>query len=424
MTHLFRLGSQSWGKRLGWTQGLGRTWVLPREGDLCVEWRRRAEDIPEEAWTRCFRPPQEGRWIYATLERSGLEDQFSFAYALVMRDEAIIAIAPVFTAILPISIVAPDFISQLLELGGPLTRRLRHQKTVFVGSPCADEGHVGTAQDVELSDVAPLLQRSLRQFAARNGCANIVWKDFPQSASPTLAGLAGLSEIVSYPSTAIVEIPKDFESYLAGLSVKQRHNLRRKLRLSREAITLTTQIASEADDALIDEIWPLFQNTYDKAPTKFERLTETFWREVTAQPQTSLIVLRDARDGRAVAFLLACLEGRRAINKFIGMDYAQGARSFLYFRLWEEFLRWAMWKGATGVQSGQMTYEAKLDLGHELVPLSNFFRYRNPVLHLIASRVARSVSWGSLDETLRHRFASGPREGGSHRVRLTSAATR
>ena len=106
------------------------------------------------------------------------------------------------------------------------------------------------------------------------------------------------------------------------------------------------------------------------------------------------------------------------------MDYAQGARSFLYFRLWEEFLRWAMWKGATGVQSGQMTYEAKLDLGHELVPLSNFFRYRNPVLHLIASRVARSVCWGSLDETLRHRFASGPREGGSHRVRLTSAATR
>ena len=90
---------------------------------LRVEWRGSADDIPAELWNQCFRPPLEGRWFYATLEQSGLEEQFTFAYALVMREQSIIAIAPVFTMILPISILAPDFVDGLLKLGGPLTRR-------------------------------------------------------------------------------------------------------------------------------------------------------------------------------------------------------------------------------------------------------------------------------------------------------------
>jgi hypothetical protein len=102
---------------------------------LRVEWRDSADDIPAEVWDQCFRPPLEGRWLYATLERSGLEEQFTFAYALVMREQSIIAIAPVFTMIFPISILAPDFVSGLLKLGGPLTRPLRFQKTLMVDHP-------------------------------------------------------------------------------------------------------------------------------------------------------------------------------------------------------------------------------------------------------------------------------------------------
>src|SRR6516164_5572470 len=56
---------------------------------LRVEWRHSADDIPTELWDQCFRAPLEGRWLYATLEQSGLEDQFTFAYALVMREQSI-----------------------------------------------------------------------------------------------------------------------------------------------------------------------------------------------------------------------------------------------------------------------------------------------------------------------------------------------
>ncbi|MFI4995092.1 MAG: GNAT family N-acetyltransferase [Hyphomicrobiales bacterium] len=370
---------------------------------LRVEWVASASDIPVDIWQQYFLPPLEGRWLYATLEQSGLHEQFSFAYALVMQGETIIAIAPVFTAVLPISLIAPGFVDRVLGLGGRFSRHLRFQKTLFVGSPCADEGSVGMLPGVSLADVAPVLQEALWERLRRTGAMSLVWKDFAQDSWPALRDVsrqAGLCEAVSYPGTRILDISGGFDAYLQRLSGNRRHNLRKKLRLSRAHADLEVEIVAKPDEALIEEIWRLFQNTYGRATTKFERLTRRFWEVVSEQAPSRLIVLRERSTRKAVAFMLVILQGRRAINKFIGIDYSLGSKSYLYFRLWEEFMRFAMQSGAGEVQSGQTGYRAKLDVGHELVPLSNFFRYRNPVIQKIASFLAKRISWGSLDENL------------------------
>ena len=58
--------------------------------------------------------------------------------------------------------------------------------------------------------------------------------------------------------------------------------------------------------------------------------------------------------------------------------------------------------GATDFQSGQTVYRAKLDLGHRLVPLTNYCQHRNPFLHQLFARVARNISWATLDKDLAH----------------------
>jgi hypothetical protein len=350
------------------------------------------------------------------MEQAGLDDQFSFAYALVMRGEAIIAVAPVFTAVLPISLIAPDFVDRVLGLGGRLLRPLRFQRILFVGAPCSDEGNVGTLPGVALADVAPVLQQALWERMRQSRAISLVWKDFAEASWPDLRRLsreAGLCEVVSYPGTRILDMSGGFDAYLRRLSVRRRHNLRKKLRLSRAHLDLTVEIVERPDAALIDEIWRLFQNTYERATTKFERLNRRFWELVCARAPCRLIVLREPSTGKAAAFMLVILEGKQAINKFLGIDYSRGSKSFLYFRLWEEFVRLAAQLGASAAQSGQTSYRAKLDLGHELVPLSNFFRYRNPVIHWIASLVSRRISWSSLDEDLAEAIQSrSRREGG------------
>jgi hypothetical protein len=370
---------------------------------LRVEWVDAARDIPLDVWRKCFPPPFEGLWLYEALEQSGLEEQFTFAYALVLRDETIVALAPVFTAVLPISLIAPDFVDKILRLGGRFLHHLRFQKTLFVGSPCSDEGRVGTLPGISLSDVAPVLQRALWERVRQIGAMNLVWKDFPEPSWPALRALtptAGLCETVSYPGTCILDLSGGFDAYLQRLSGRRRHNLRKKLRLSREHTDLEVEIVERPDAALVDDIWRLFQNTYERATTKFEKLNRRFWELVCASAPCHVIVLRDRTTAKAVGFMLVIIEGRRAINKFLGIDYGLGDKAFLYFRLWEEFMRLAMRLGASGAQSGQTSYRAKLDIGHELVPLSNFFRYRSWVMHQIAAFVARRISWHSIDADL------------------------
>ena len=73
----------------------------------------------------------------------------------------------------------------------------------------------------------------------------------------------------------------------------------------------------------------------------------------------------------------------------------------LYFRLWEEAVGWASKNGATELQSGQTGYGAKLDLGHRLVPLTNYCQHLNPIGHRIFAYIARRISWSTLDEDLK-----------------------
>ncbi len=371
--------------------------------DLRVEWVDSTSDIPPDIWRECFEPPIEGEWLYQILEQAGLEDQFSFTYALVVRGGAIIAVAPVFTAKLPISLVAPVFVDRLFALGGRFLRHLRFQKTLFVGSPCSDEGSVGLLPGVTLAEVAPVLQRALWERVRQTGAMNLVWKDFAEESWPALRALtrqAGLCEAISYPGTRILDMRGGFDGYLKRLSSRRRHNLRKKLRLSREHVDLEVEIVSRADAALVDDVWRLFKNTYERATTKFERLNRRFWELVCERAPRRLIVLRERSTGKAVAFMLVILEGDRAINKFLGIDYSLGGKTYLYFRLWEEFMRLAAQLGVSEVQSGQTSYRAKLDMGHELVPLNNFFRYRNPVVHQIAVILAKRISWSSIDADL------------------------
>jgi uncharacterized protein len=91
-----------------------------------------------------------------------LDDQFEFAYAIVLRHGVAVAIAPLFTMDVPIDIVAPPGVAWVLRKMGRLWPRLLYQRTLFVGSPCSEEGSVGMVEGVDLTTIAPMLQPALR----------------------------------------------------------------------------------------------------------------------------------------------------------------------------------------------------------------------------------------------------------------------
>lgn len=370
---------------------------------VSVRWVQSADAIPEELWEQCFPPPLEGRWWYAALERAGIDDQFTFFYALLMRGGNSIGIAPAFLMDVPLDIVAPPSLARLLRSLGAYFPRLRYQRTFFIGSPCSDEGTVGLAPGVRLRDVAAVLHEAARERAREAGASAIVWKDFPDTMSEDLSVLckdASLFQLVSYPGTIVPRLEGSFEGYLKTLNAAKRNSLKRKLKRSRSMGTLDVSVIQHPDELLQDEIFNLFWQNYLKGKTRFERLTPQFFRRIAGEDVSHFILLRMPRTGKLVAFMLCFRLGARVINKFIGLDYMYAKDWYLYFRLWQEAIAWAAQSGASDLQSGQTGYMAKLDLGHKLVPLTNYCMHCNPFIHRIVAFAARYISWSTLDDDL------------------------
>lgn len=380
---------------------------------FAVEWVNSEADIPQTMWDACFPPPLEGRWWYRALERCGIGEQFQFMYGVVRMQDQPVAIAPVFVMDVPIMLVLPPWLLPVARLIGRVAPSLLHQRTLFVGSPCSDEGTVGIVPGTDRFAVLQCVQQALHAQARQLDAPMLVWKDFPASGNKVMEALsrsAGMFRITSFPGT-IVDLPgMATEDYFAALKASRRHLLRKKLRRSAENVAVDIDIEQQPDAASMDEIFGLFWQTYEKAATKFERLNRRFFDLIAREPQSYFIILREHATGELIAFMLCFAFRDRVINKFIGIDYRRPKEWYLYFRLWKAVLEWSYSHGARSIQSGQTGYAPKIELGHKLVPLTNYCAHRNPLVHRIYAAVARTVSWQTLEADLARHIAAHPED--------------
>ena len=373
-------------------------------------WVDRAADIPASTWAQFFAPPREGAWWYGALDASGLDDQFMFRYLVMKQDSAIVGLVPTFLMDVPMRLVVPPALLPWVSALGHVFSWLRAQRTLFVGSPCAEEGWIGLAPGIDVPAALRCIDAALRAEMRRHRASVRVWKDFGvgwDEALGSLARDAGMFRLVSFPGTAVV-LHGSRQDYLRSLGGNRRHQFKKKLRLSNEAIDLGAEVIRQPDDPTLDKLFELFWQTYEKATTRFERLNRRFFGIVAAESSTSFIVLRSPTSLQPVAFMM-CFEFQGClINKFIGIDYRTPREWMLYFRLWDAAVDHAICLGATVLQSGQTGYRPKIDLGHDLVPLTNYGAHRNPLIHWIYARVAAEVNWETLDPALASALEAHP----------------
>jgi hypothetical protein len=353
--------------------------------------------IDAPLWDACFPPPLEGRWWYAALEHAGLEDQFSFRYGMIHRDGVAVGIAPAFVMDFPVSLVAPPALMGTVARLGRMFPKLVKPRTLFVGSPCADEGTVGVLPGVDSKSALRALQQALAALAREVGAALLVWKDFGEL--DWLAREARLFPVVSFPGT-LVELGGSKEAYFGALKGSRRHQLRKKLRRSAASVGVRVEVVQRPDEGTLDAVFALFWQTYEKATTKFERLNRRFFARIAEQSQSHFILVRERSSDELLAFMLCFDLGAKVINKFIGIDYTRPKEWLLYFRLWDAAVDWALARGAAVIQSGQTGYAPKIETGHRLVPLTNYCAHRNGVIHALGRLAARSIDWATLDDDL------------------------
>ncbi len=376
-----------------------------------VRFESSAAQIDAALWDACFPPPLEGRWWYDALERCGLEDQFEFLYAVIDRDGTPVGIAPMFAMNFPLALVAPPALAGVIGAVGKVLPSLVHPRTLFIGSPCADEGTVGFMDRTDLAAALPVLVGAFKARARALGAGLLVWKDFAHPQSAALGSPAfrdSLFEVTSFPGTLVDLPPGGKDAYFAAMKGSRRHVLKKKLRRSASLVALDAEVLQSPDAATLDELFGLFWQTYEKATTRFERLNREFFTRLAALPVAHFVVLRERSTGKAVAFMLCFVLGARVINKFIGIDYSRPRDWLLYFRLWDSAVDFALAHGATSIQSGQTGYAPKIETGHRLVPLSNYCAHRNRLVDAVLRMIARRIDWATLDDDLERYLKAHP----------------
>jgi hypothetical protein len=383
---------------------------------ITVRFVDRFDAIPESLWKACFAPPREGLWWYRSLQNSGLDEQFTFLYALIEEDGRPIGVAPCFLADVPLETMVPKALMFLIVLPGKLWRGFSHQRTLFIGSPCSDEGWVGILPGIDRRQALLALYDAAQSEARRRKAPIVAWKDMPKAHKADMDWLGQQRKNFAcpgYPNALVTFTGPRKEDYFTALKGTRRHQLKKKIKLSNQRVQVRLETLQNPSPAVLDEVFDLFSQTYERAEVKFERLPRRFFETIAKESESHFLLLREESSGALLAFMLCLVSGDLVINKFIGFDYSRPKDWLLYFRLWDVVLDWSLARGAKGIQSGQTCYQPKIEQGHALIPLFNYGRHKNPLMHWIYTKVAKTITWRSLDADLALYLDAHPEDDGS-----------
>jgi len=359
--------------------------------------------IKREDWDLIFGDIPEGYNFYKTLEESGLKD-FTFYYAVLYRDKEIISIAPLFITDFNLDIAAEGWIENMIQvIRKSVNSRFLIFKTLFCGSPFRESGILGIRKDInEKRPILDKLIKTISEFCKEKKTTLIVFKDFLKDDCLLLDSLISKDflKVKSFPSVVTELNFHSFDEYLHSLGYSTRKSLRKKIKKAYESADIRVKIAGNIDD-IADEIFRLYENTYHRGATKFERLTKELFINAGRNLSPNIKIFLYYVNGKLGAFNLCLVYKDLFIDKFIGFDYDISRKYNLYFVSWCYNIEWCLKNSIRFYQTGQTDYHPKLNLGGMLIPLYVYIRHKKSLLNLILKLLAVFLKPENFDKDIR-----------------------
>jgi predicted N-acyltransferase len=354
------------------------------------------------AWSACFADHRQDHRYYRIVEDT-IQQGFEYRY-FVLEDEKGDACA-----------VQPFFLLQqdLLEGAGKKLNRLiggvrkvfpkfLYMRTLMVGC-AAGEGHLDGNDNGKATWVATCLHAALKRYARHARASLIVMKEFPSTYRQAMHCMSsnGYARIPSFPMTRLQLDYTDFEAYLAGaLSKNARKSLRRNIRTAQTAGPIELEVVNDISQ-VIDEVYPLYLQVYDRAHLRFEKLTKDYLCRLGRDMPDKVRFFIWRIDGRAVAFAVTMVHGDTLYDLYLGMQYPLALELHLYFYTFRDVLSWAMAQKLKWYCSTPLGYDPKLRLGCDLAPLDLYVRHRWSVANFFMKRILPWLEPTRNDKTLR-----------------------
>ena len=369
----------------------GDAWVVTSASKIPAELRRTAL----AGRSKDFR-------YYELLEES-LRTQFDYRH-FVLHDEASgeWAVQPFFFVNQDLLAGLPQAVRSLFAPVRKLWPRFLTLRMMMIG--CA-------AGEGELDHAGPWLPDALREaidaYRPQARASIILFKDFPSTYRDALETFTrhGYQRAPSMPAARLELDFADFEEYMTvRLSKVFRKNLRRKLRASEGSLPIAMEVLTDATH-LVDEIYPLYRQTYERSDFKFEELNQEYFALIGRRMPDQIRYFIWRQGGRIIAFSLCLVHGGILHDLAVGLDYTVALDLHLYFLTWRDVIQWCLKNGVTTYHTGPLNYDPKLHLKLLLVPQDLYARHNSPLLNPIFKLAIKYLEPTRHDATLK-KFAN------------------
>ncbi len=352
-----------------------------------VEVATRAELVRCERWNAAFAEFRKDRRYYELIEDT-LRQGFEHRYFVIRDADGGVR------AVQPFILLDQDLLAgvgararRMAAIVRRVWPRLLVCRTLMVGCG-AGEGRLDgepSAHDANARCLAAAIMGHARRLKA----PLVVLKEFPAEYRGALGCFVdeGFTRVPSMPMTKLSIVYRDFDDYMTrALTSSIRRKLRRKFKIAASAPRIEMSILGDVTP-IIDELYPLYVDVYERSALHFERLTKEFFCKIgRAMPdKATFFVWR--QQGRAVAFCLAMFEGDAFYPEYVGFDYSVALQIHLYHYVVRDMISWAIDQGFVWLRSSGLNYDPKLHLRHRLDPIDLYVRHRSPVINRLLKQV-------------------------------------
>jgi predicted N-acyltransferase len=354
-----------------------------------------------EAWRIAFAGQRKDHRYYEIIADT-IRDHFEYGY-FAIRDASgrVLAVQPYF-------LLDQDVLEGIkldrLALVARIRRRYPHflkLRTLMLGCT-AGEGHLATSAHLSSAAVARTLAQGIVAQAHALGAQMIVLKEFPRGDRRDLACFErdGFARAPSMPMTTLDIDYGSFDDYMQkALSAKTRRDLHKKFRAAESSdleMTVTDNAAS-----FIDELYPLYLQTYKRSNFHFEKLTKDYFRRLGCEMSDKTRFFIWYRGNILMAFALCMVDGDDIFAEYIGLDYDFALDLHLYHYISRDVISWAMAHGYKRFRSSGLNYDPKLHMRHRLDPIDLYVRHVSPIANWIMRLVLPWIVPVRYDATLR-----------------------
>jgi hypothetical protein len=338
-------------------------------------------------WRSAFAQERKDHRFYELLEDT-LKNGFKYGYLIVQDHRSVCGIQPYFLLDQDLLAGLGEHVRKFIAGIRRLWPRFMYARTMMVGC-AAGEGHLDGDEPSQFA-TAEALARSLPELARGLDCALVVFKEFPAKYRRPLQCLhdVGFTRVPSMPMTTLSIDYNNFDDYLSNmLSPRTRGKVRRKLRDAERAQPAITMSVVTDVTTVVDDIYPLYENVFERSTLQFEKLTREFLCEIGRRMPDKVRFFIWRQDKHIIAFGLCMVHGENFSHDYVGFDYSVAFELSLYYRVFHDVIEWAIANGYKRFYSGSLNYDPKWHLRQSLYPIDLYVRHTSGPINAVLRRL-------------------------------------